>query len=105
MSKITEQSVKAFRNGESFKKSNTRIEVEVEQDSKGNYTSKIVRMFLFNNLIAKYDNGRLSISAAGWKTKVTKERLNGLLGVKIYQKDHTWYLGGEYWDGEWIEIK
>lgn len=100
MNKITEQSVKAFLNGESFEKSNTRI--IVEEDTNGNLNTK---MYLHNNLIAKIDKGLLSISSTGWKSRVTKKRLNGLPGVNIYQKDYLWYLNGEYWDGKWIQIK
>lgn len=100
MSKITEQSVKAFLNGESFKKSNTRVEVEIYPLGKNE-----VIMYLHNNLIAKRIDGHLYITAAGRKTKTTKERLNGLPGIKIFQKSHLWYLNKEYWDGEFIEIK
>ena len=100
MSKITEQSVKAFRNGESFNKSNTMV--AEEKDANGN---QMMRMYLHNNVIAEYFDGMFFISAAGQRTKTTKERLNGFPGVFIIQKDWDWYLNREYWDGEWIEIK
>jgi len=104
MNEITRQSVRAFRNGESFKKSNTEVEVK-DEFSRG----KIVKMYLFNNLIAKRFEticaSYFYISAAGQRTNTTKERLNGFPGVEIYQKDWLWYLNGEYWDGEWIQIK
>jgi hypothetical protein len=32
-------------------------------------------------------------------TTTTKERLNGLNGVNIHQKDFQWYLNGEAWNG------
>ena len=40
----------------------------------------------------------------GWSSNTTKERLNGLTGVNIWQKDFVWYLNGEEWNGEWIRI-
>jgi hypothetical protein len=55
---------------------------------------------LFGNKIAAIESdGRLWISNAGWDTKTTKERLNGLPGVSIQQKKGEWYLNGNQWDG------
>ena len=46
----------------------------------------------------------LSISNAGWQSNTTKERLNGLPNVGIYQKNWQWYLNGNEWNGEWTRV-
>ncbi len=97
MRQITEQSVAAFNANKSFKLANTIIDVD----------SKETKMYLHNNLIAVKDieSGRLKITNAGWQSNTTKERLNGLNGVSIYQKDFSWYLNDQPWDGQLITIK
>lgn len=71
------------------------------------YTPTHARMYLHGNLIAERDRntGTLRITNAGWATNVTKERLNGLSGVNIVQKQWTWYLNGQEWDGGWINVR
>lgn len=61
-------------------------------------------MYLHGNQIAVND-GALYITAAGWFTNTTKERLNGLPGVHINQKAGEWYLNGENWDGSWAKVQ
>jgi hypothetical protein len=70
----------------------------------GNTESKDGSLLLFGNKIAKIEKGNLSITNAGYATRTTKERLNGLPNVKIVQKDGIWYLNGKEWDGDWIKI-
>ena len=41
----------------------------------------------------------------GWFSNTTKERLNGLPNVNIYQKNFEWFLNGKKWDGNLIDIK
>ena len=97
MKKITQQAVEAFNNSKKFKKSN--MEVEVLQN--------VTVLKLFGNEIAyRYNdpNRTLSITAAGWMTNTTKERLNGLQGVHIKQKNYKWFLNGQEWDGELIDV-
>ena len=36
--------------------------------------------------------------------EITKERLNGLHGVSITQKNFIWYLNGKKWNGNLIKI-
>lgn len=88
--KITEESVRAFYNGDKLTKSNMFI------------TDK--QMFLHGNLIAKISDGALHITTSGWNTPTTKERLNGLSGVSIHQKNWQLYLNDAPWDGEWITV-
>lgn len=99
MRKITQGSVNAFINSKNYKQANTEIVVN-ETSSSGTIT----QMFLFGNLIAEHSDTGLSITNAGFQTNTTKERLNGLPGVRISQKNGQWYLNGREWDGEWIKI-
>ena len=88
--KITNESVDKFLSRETFKKSNMEVLRE----------GTIYYLKLFGNKIAAIEaDGRLWISNAGWDTKTTKERLNGLPGVSIQQKKGEWYLNGNQWDG------
>ena len=95
MRKITEEAISAFLAGQDFHKSNTQVVVSENETS----------LFLHGNKIAKLDNkGVLSITTAGWPSPTTRERLNGLPGVSVYQKDHTLYLNNQEWDGSWTEV-
>jgi hypothetical protein len=63
------------------------------------------RLKLHNNTIAIIDElGVLSVSNAGWASNTTKERLNGIPGVSVNQKNWNWYLNGNEWSGEWTRI-
>lgn len=95
MRQITQEACNAFENGQNYKKSNTKVYVldDVHRE-----------MILHGNLIAFSNSNGIFISNAGYKTNTTKERLNGLTGVHIQQKDFVWYLNGEAWNGDWIRI-
>jgi hypothetical protein len=45
------------------------------------------------------------VTNAGWFSNTTKERLNAIDGVSVYQKDWNWYLNGEQWNGKLIDVK
>jgi hypothetical protein len=95
MRKITKEAVSAFLERRTFRKSNMSVE-----EIGGQYKLK-----LHGNTIASIDElGVLSVSNAGWASNTTKERLNGIPGVRIHQKNWTWYLNGEEWDGNWKRI-
>jgi hypothetical protein len=95
MRKITQQSVKNFIDGVPFKKSNMEVTRE----------GTIYYLKLHGNKIAaKLEDGRMWISNAGWDTNTTKERLNGLPGVNIIQRNWNWILNGMPWDGKPIFI-
>lgn len=104
MRKITKDAIIAFRNGEDFKRGNTEVKW-----AKGLRT----QLLLHGNVIAVKDIfGNLFISNGGHIPKndatgstTTKERLNGLPNVSIYQRNFQWFLNGEAWDGEEIEVK
>lgn len=92
MRKITAQTVQAFNQGRNFKSGN--MEVIANND--------ITQMFLHGNKIAEYKEGEgLKISNGGWSSNTTKERLNALPNVYIYQKNFQWFLNGTPWNGEW----
>ena len=97
MRKITEKAVDAFNASLPFKRENMEIEV----------LPNVTIMKLHGNSIAfRYNdpNRTLSITNCGWKTDVTKERLNAIDGVNIYQKNKQWFLNDKEWDGDFIDI-
>ena len=61
-------------------------------------------LWLFGNKIAEWRDGYLWITDAGWDSKTTKERLNGLSGVNIRQERGVWYLNDKAWDGRWVNV-
>ena len=93
--KITKDAVNAFLNGKNFKRSNTQVVVAGDR----------VTLLLFGNTIARKVGDKLHITHCGWKTMTTRERLNGLPNVSIYQKNFQWYLNDKAWDGQIIEVK
>jgi hypothetical protein len=93
--KITQESVRAFLCRIPFRKSN----MEVENDGGVTYLK------LHGNKIAAINSAsEMWISDADWNSNTTKERLNGLPGVSINQKNFQWYLNGEKWNGEPIYV-
>lgn len=97
MRKITKEAVYAFENNQRFNKANTIV-------NEFGY-------FLHGNKIAEYTslfndgNKDINITLAGWNTNTTRERLNGLDGVRVTTKLGQAYLNGKEWDDEWITIK
>jgi len=96
--KITEQAITAFMAGEYFFQSNTLV----TSDCDGLKST----LYLFGIAIAKREGKQVSITAAGHQTMTTKERLNGIDGVSIYQKNNIWYLNDKAWhtSGDWIPL-
>ena len=90
MRKVTQQIVGAFENRYAAKLGNTHTDGKT--------------LWLHGNAIAKWLDDGLYITNAGWRSNTTKERLNGLRGVNISQKNYTWYLNGKEWNGEWINV-
>ena len=60
----------------------------------------VTRVYLHGNKIAELDDqGRVSVSDAGWQTVTTKSRLNAIINyfldgtkVGITQSDYEWFL-------------
>ena len=110
MRKVTSDAVCAFMSGRKFSRGNTTVVIKPHMqvyDGKNTVYSNMDTMLnLHGNTIAyKSITGRVFISACGWFTATTKERLNGLPNVDIRQKHFQWYLNGKAWDGELIEVK
>ena len=95
MRKITKEAVSKFLSKETFRKSNMSVEESY----------CVYKLKLHGNTIATIDElGVLSVSNAGWASNTTKERLNGIPGVRVHQKNWNWYLNGQEWDGGWKRI-
>ena len=100
MREITKLVVGAFMDRRSKKLSNTETDGET--------------LWLHNNAIARWKYNirnnvyALEVSFAGWPTATTRERLNGLPNVHVFQRDHEQYLNGVKldWDGlrDWHEV-
>lgn len=92
MRKITKEIVAAFLNRECKRIGNSH--------TKGEF------LYLHDNAIACHEpDGTISITTAGWNTPTTRERLNGIPGVRVYVRDHQLYLNGRPWDGSWTEVR
>ena len=97
MRKVTKQIAEAFKEGLSKTVNNTAT------------ISGVV--YLHGNMIAqKHKNGTVYMSLAGWNTRTTRERLNGIaevLGINAVfsQKNFEPYLNGEpIGSNQWIQI-
>jgi len=98
MRTITQNSVNAFLNAQSFKSGNTSVEVEPNVTILKLHGNPIA--YLYNN-----PEKTLSITNCGWWTNTTKERLNAIPNVRIVQKRRVWYLNNIEWDGKLIDVK
>jgi len=105
MRQITIDSIRAFRNKVSFKRGNTAVTI-IENPNMGTIGSKmpISQLRLHGNIIAELTPYGLFISTCGWNTVTTRERLNGLPGVHVIQRNFELFLNGEAWDGREIKI-
>lgn len=95
MRKITSLAVQAFYNRRKFDNSNTSVEI-----TDGSETL----LKLHGNTIAGIDRMGTWITDAGWPTRTTFERLNGLDDVRVNTKKGQTYLNGEEWDGKKVYI-
>lgn len=87
MRDITSMMVDAFWAGTQKSRGNSEVTVRYGE----------VTFYLHGNAIARRPFGldRLEISASGWATNTTKERLNGILrrvNGSISQRNRVWYL-------------
>lgn len=92
MRKITKEIVAAFLNHET-----KRI---------GNSYTDGTTLFLHGNAIARHrTDGCFEVTTAGWNTPTTRERLNGLPGIKVNVKQGQLYLNDFRWDGNWARSR
>jgi hypothetical protein len=111
--KITREAVRAFYLGRPFSSANTRVYIE-DNEVKMMLHSTVIASRVFNPVhgpqmfynvrTGDYGNHKLTLNTGGWTSNTTKERLNGLVGVSVYQKNFQWFLNGKEWDGNKIEV-
>lgn len=94
MRKITQDAVRAFYEKKNFKRGNTQVIAGLET----------VNMYLHGNLIVRATPQGLWINDGGYQSNTTKERLNGFPNVNIHQKNWQWFLNGEAWNGNEIQV-
>ena len=70
----------------------------------GNSQTDGTILLLFGNRIAEHRADGLWITNCGYQTNTTKNHLNKLPNVTIYQRNFQWYLNGVEWDGGWIKV-
>lgn len=100
MRKITTEAINAFLSDSDYSKDNTTVYANKYQQSH-------MILSLHGNAIAEkeiWKDKPIRITNAWWFSTTTKERLNGIPGVRINQKAWQWYLNGKAWDGSWIAI-
>lgn len=91
MRKVTQQTVMAFLNKQALKVGNT--------ESTGTH------LYLHGNKIAYWtEGGYIIIQTCGWNSNTTRERLNAIPNVRVYQRKGELYLNGAKWDGNAIAI-
>ena len=93
MRQVTEQIKQAFEQGKALKKGNTRTDG--------------TSVFLHGNEIVKRDpSGLVLATLAGWNTPTTRERVNGITGIGIYQKNFVPMLNGCEIDSfDWVVVQ
>ena len=70
----------------------------------GNSHTDGTSLFLHGNEIARRSGEQIEICTAGWDTVTTRERLNGIPGVRVWHAKRELYLNGKPWDGSWTTI-
>ena len=90
MRQITRDIVNAFQNSRSLRINNSRTDGE--------------SLWLFDNKIAEIRRDGLWITNAGWDSRTTNERLNGLSGVHVRKQRGTLLLNGREWEGGWVNV-
>jgi len=92
MPKLTSnRAAAALTQGRKFSSKNTKV------DSSG--------IYLFGNHIARdAGEGHVAITNRGHFTLTTKDRLNAIPNVSVYQKNYQWFLNDKAWDGEWVIV-
>jgi len=104
MRQITIDATNAFNNNRQFKHSNTEVRI-VDGYNGAEADETQIELRLHGNLIAWKNNAGMFISTCGWQSVTTKERLNGLPNVSIYQINFQWFLNGEVWNGQEIMVE
>lgn len=94
MRTTTRKAVECFLGDANLSTGNTHVRHSAEKSA----------IYLFGNEIAKRTPDGMFITNAGWFSNTTKERLNGIPGVRIQQIKGEWFLNGIEWNGQWTRI-
>lgn len=88
---VSRNAARALYNGKRFSNGkNTKV-------AEGN-------LYLHGNHIARDAGEHTAITNKGWFTLTTKDRLNALQNVSIFQRRGQWYLNNVEWDGSWVLV-
>lgn len=107
MRTITAKSIAAFLKGSPFSRDNTEVHVRERPGE------VCVELVLFGNTIARRwevavavngSNAWTEVTTAGWDTVTTRERLNGIPGVRVNRVKGDLFLNGEPWHGAWTQV-
>lgn len=94
MRKATEDVYSAFISRRNYSKGNTRVEIHNGESY----------MYLFDNLIAKTENGNTMLNHCGYTTATTAERLNSF-DVRIRRSGGKFIVNEEFvWKDGWLTI-
>ena len=94
MRKATKDAYSAFISRRNYSKGNTRVEIHNGE----------TYMYLFNNLIAKTENGNTLINHCGYTTNTTAERLNAF-DIRIRKERDKFIVNEEFvWKDGWLTI-
>lgn len=91
----------AFYNNEKFSSGNTQVIVHTYKE---HTELNEILIELYRNRIARNSTKGLEVTLAGWNTPTTRERLNGLQGVRVSTRKGQAYLNGKAWGGEWVTV-
>ena len=80
MRKVTEKVCRAFEEGRRLRCGNTHTDGTT--------------LYLWGNAIAEHRANGLYIRSAGWPSRTTCERLNGLTGVRVQKRDGVLHCNG-----------
>ncbi len=96
MRTITAKAIAAFEQGKSFRLDNTAVEVH----------NGVKNLILHGHTIATSSPEEgLHINLCGWNTPTTRERLNGLFGVRLNTKKGQAFLNGNPIPSDgWIKV-
>jgi hypothetical protein len=62
-------------------------------------------MELHGEPIAAIIDGTLWVTNGGWDSNLTRERLNGLPGVKVNKRKGVQLMNGYEWTGQWFKVR
>lgn len=87
---VTKRSIECLFIGKNYSSKNTKVIGD--------------RLYLWDTPIIEVRDDGVYIQTGGWNTSTTKERLNGLPGVRVYHKKHILHLNGVPWNGNWSKV-